>query len=129
MGLVSSSSSNNKQADVFMVMDDQISTTGTGITKVGVNPIQIGQFEIGDEKLLTFARFMKNERNCITEHQPCGLLDGCCAGLGCTGFIQGECVKVDPYCVNEHQPCGALDPCCAGLGCTGIIQGECVPLS
>ncbi|KAK1426138.1 hypothetical protein QVD17_14807 [Tagetes erecta] len=107
-----------------MVVDDQISTTGTAMTKVTENPVEIGQFEIEDGKLLTVARKVKNERNCINERQPCGILDPCCDGLFCTDPFQGECRP--PKCVSEHQPCGLVDPCCAGLRCTGIIQGECV---
>ncbi|KAK1426107.1 hypothetical protein QVD17_14775 [Tagetes erecta] len=95
------------------------------MTKVADNPVQIGQFDIGDGKLLTLARFVKNERNCIYENQPCGILDPCCSGLTCDGLIEGRCVKSKP-CITEHQPCGALDPCCAGLICTDPFQGECV---
>ncbi|KAK1426103.1 hypothetical protein QVD17_14771 [Tagetes erecta] len=131
--LISCSSSNNEQADIFMVVDDQISTTRAGMTKVVDSPVQIGQVKIRDGKLLTLARFMKNIQQesvinnpCVYEGQPCGYFDPCCGNLICTDIIQGKCVPPKP-CITEHQPCGVLDPCCAGLKCDGFFQGECLP--
>ncbi|KAK1426105.1 hypothetical protein QVD17_14773 [Tagetes erecta] len=131
--LVSCSFSNNEQADIFMVREDQISTTQTRMTKVVENPVQIGQFKILDGKLLTFARFMKNiqlesviPNQCAREGETCiSRRINCCDGLYCSGLVYGSCVAPKP-CITEHQPCGILDPCCDGLSCTGYIQGECV---
>ncbi|KAK1426115.1 hypothetical protein QVD17_14784 [Tagetes erecta] len=122
--LVSCSSSGNEQADIFMVVDDQTSTS-TGRTKVGVNPVQIGRFEIGDGKLLTLSRLVKHERNCIDIYQPCGALDWCCEGLRCTGIIEGEC-RNDAFCHGKGDSCDPIHPCCQPNTCDGFISGTCV---
>ncbi|KAK1426111.1 hypothetical protein QVD17_14779 [Tagetes erecta] len=128
MSLVSCSSSNN-EPDILMVVDDQMSTMhpdGTWITKITDNPVHIGRFEIGDGKLLTLARLVKKDRNCINIDQPCGALDWCCEGLTCTGIIEGEC-RNDSLCHTLGQSCDFIHPCCQPNTCSGgFFSSVCV---
>nr|GEZ04615.1 tetratricopeptide-like helical domain-containing protein [Tanacetum cinerariifolium] len=61
-----SSNKNNGVPEIYMVVDDQLTTvhdSGRAMSKA--NPIQIGKFHLEDGKVLTLSRKSSPSRNCV----------------------------------------------------------------